>query len=317
MKNEIKNYLKKNLGFSISLTEIKTPGSVFLKSEYQCFKGNILLHKCLFISDKNHQKKTPLQILKHLSIVQAKVNDSVVIYVNTTVTHTYRSALIEYKIPFLIPNNQMYIPHLAIELKQHFIQADKASGTLSPAAQSILIFSLVNHLEGITAIEVEESLKYSRMSISRAFRDLDALDIAESKKRKGISFKKCNWEEYSTFMTSPIIKSLYAKPLIKDQTIGLISGETALAEYSSLAAPEIKCVALFNKELIKLLKNKTIQKCEPFENGAVLIESWAYNPRLLSNSDYVDKFSLSLTMADTYDERIQLSLQELMDGANG
>ena len=48
------------------------------------------------------------------------------------------------------------------------------------------------------------------------------------------------------------------------------------------------------------------------DNNIVTVESWSYDPSLLTNDDCVDDISLILTLKDaTDDERVQMSLNEL------
>ena len=49
------------------------------------------------------------------------------------------------------------------------------------------------------------------------------------------------------------------------------------------------------------------------ETDSVIIEIWKYSPLLLSETKVVDPLSLYLSMKDMEDERIQTSLEELLE----
>jgi len=52
-----------------------------------------------------------------MDVIQTKQKDDVV-YVRTRMTAFNRKRLIEQKVPFIVPGNQMYLPTLAIDLRE-------------------------------------------------------------------------------------------------------------------------------------------------------------------------------------------------------
>ena len=59
-----------------------------------------------------------------------------VVYVTRTLASYERKRLIEQKVPFLVPGNQLYLPELGIDLREYFRKPSVAAQTaLSPATE--------------------------------------------------------------------------------------------------------------------------------------------------------------------------------------
>lgn len=66
------------------------------------------------------------------------------IYVTDALASYERKRLIEQKVPFIVPGNQLYLPELGIDLREYFRQrAGSAESPLSPSAQALLITALL------------------------------------------------------------------------------------------------------------------------------------------------------------------------------
>jgi hypothetical protein len=48
------------------------------------------------------------------------------------------------------------------------------------------------------------------------------------------------------------------------------------------------------------------------ESGACELEIWSYSPQLFAEENFVDKFSLYLSLRETNDERVEMALQQMM-----
>jgi len=51
----------------------------------------------------------------------------------------------------------------------------------------------------------------------------------------------------------------------------------------------------------------------PIDEADFELEIWNYNPKLFSENERVDPFSLYLSLRDTKDERVETALEELME----
>jgi len=140
----------------------------------------------------------------------------------------------------------------------------------------------------------------------------DLLEFVGTPKRGGYTLDqtgaKHTFEKALPLLQSPVKKSYYVQ-LNDDKEC--IAGISALSEFSMLAAPKNKCIAVTTKQFKALKQDKTVTVLPYAEPGAVLIEVWTYNPRLLGDDECVDKLSLYVSLKDDVDERVQIALDEM------
>ena len=101
---------------------------------------------CLFLLDQAVHPTTPATIRKHIFEV-LKRWDGEVLYVAAGIDSARRKQLIDQKVPFVAPGNQVYLPMLGIDLREHFKSVRGAGESLSPAAQAAFLH-ILQHPEG-------------------------------------------------------------------------------------------------------------------------------------------------------------------------
>ena len=109
-------------------------------------------------------------------------------------------------------------------------------------------------------------------------------------------------------LLNPIKRTIY----IPKKFVGidlLESGYSALAEYSMLNAPNVKCYATekisqWNDVMTNSLQDSQVQ---------VAVEMWRYNPRKLSTRNMVDALSLALALREDADERVEEAVEEMLN----
>lgn len=75
----------------------------------------------------------------------------------------------------------------------------------------------------------------------------------------------------------------------------------------------MRTFALDRRKYLQLLEKGAFHGCRGPEKATVRIESWAYDPALLSDGECVDELSLCLSLADSPDERIQQQVDKLLE----
>lgn len=299
---------------------------IYLKNQYDAYQAEILGLDCLFLVDLDLEEKTPATINKHIVQVKKKFTGEV-IYVCDRVASYNRKRLIEHKVPFVIPGNQLYLPPLGLDLREYFKSLNKEVKTLSPAAQACVLHVLYDsHVPkgmGSTrwSAKVAEDLGYSKMTISRVFKELDSLDLAtyydnrvkgltEENYMLNIGSGKEFWQAAQEFFKSPVKKRVYVET---NNTVGISSGLSALAHYTMLAEPKNKVVAVSHAEWKSLIRNKKVNQVNVPEHGVVEVEIWSYDPELFSQKGIADRLSLYLSLKENVDERVQMALSEMME----
>jgi len=319
---KFKDYLYRTTGITLHLTKWsgKTSLSYYLNEIYAFYKADILDTPVIIMEQTSPGEQTPATIKKHCEQVN-KTWQGAVIYLSDSITPYNRKRLIEHKVPFVIPDNQMYLPDLGIDLREHFRQIRTSKITFSPSTQVLVLYALLNKTSGpFTPAGLAAILNYTPMTLGRAFDELEAAGICEVKSMGRERFltlsenRKDLWELTLPYMKTPARAVYYISPaedLLKLHNI-FRSGLPALSEYSMLAAPGYPVMALgpdtWNniKAGLRLLPIR--------EEGAAELQVWRYSPETLSPGDTVDIFSLYLSLMDEKNERIQKALSEMMEG---
>jgi len=109
-----------------------------LRERYKFAQAELLGLRALLIIDSNPEEQPPATVRKHMDMLQAR-KQADLIYVRAQVTAYNRKRLIEQKVPFIVPGNQMYLPMLAIDLREHFRRIREKAPTFSPSTQVVVL----------------------------------------------------------------------------------------------------------------------------------------------------------------------------------
>jgi hypothetical protein len=77
---------------------------------------------------------------------------------------------------------------------------------------------------------------------------------------------------------------------------------------------ELPTYAIWRRRYRSLMEQGMVHGCCAREEANLCLETWTYDPLVLSAEDTVDPLSLFLTMRDSPDERIQQQLRILIEG---
>lgn len=318
---KLKDYLKETLGIDVQMKKWRNGENLpfYLRNLYTFFKLSILGSSCLAMIVKDETEQSPATVRKHISQVQLKSNCEV-IYVRTNVTAYNRKRLIEQKVPFIVPGNQMYLPFLGADLREHFKSIRAAgSSTLSPATQTVVLYALLHHNEpSFTPKHLSRCLGYSAMTMTRALDELEKVQLGQittQGRERVLRFdqnRKTLWSSALEKLRSPVKKRLWVKDPLNELS-GMKAGLSALACHSLLAAPPNPVFALAKKSWKETEIGNDLKILTVAEPDACELEIWSYTPELFSENGVVDRFSLYLSMRDNEDERVALALEEMME----
>jgi DNA-binding MarR family transcriptional regulator len=288
----------------------------FLVQRYKICQSRIGGRHCVFLIAEQDMA-TPSEIAKHVNLVR-KEEDAIVIFVIPAMSVHNRNRLIKHGIPFIVPGNQLYIPELAMDLREHF-RANRIRRTegLSPVAQAVLFHSILkSHQHATTPTQLSEHLHYSPMSIGRAFDDLTAAGFAKSTKlgkERHIEFKEERRDLFDKAL--PHLRSpVQARKFVRDGHMAFPlkkAGESALAVLTELSWPLTPIYAVASRDW-KIVS----ERCgfiETVRNEAeLIIETWTYDPRIFAHEETVDPLSLHVQFHKHEDPRIQIAADELL-----
>jgi DNA-binding MarR family transcriptional regulator len=315
-----KRYLKETLDIDVRPKKWNETRNlpIFLRNLYGFFEVSILGDFCLVMVARNGKEQTPAAIHKHILHVRKTWQDEV-IYLQRKVTAYNRKRLIQHRIPFVVPLNQMYLPFLGIDLREHFKNIRETEPSFSPSTQAVVLFCLFQDDKlHLTPKKLANDLGYTTMTMTRAFDELDGVGLATIEmegRERVLRFnlgKKELWETALERLRSPVKKRLWVKQTF-NKPLGMKAGLSALALYSNLAEPANPVLALEGKKWKGINTKNDVMILDMAEPDACELEVWSYSPGLFAKNGMVDRFSLYLSMKEYDDERVQSALEKMME----
>ena len=319
--NRLKKYLLDTLGITVTLSKPTNLESLpfFLQDSYGLYQIRLLNEDFIVLASRNDSELTPATIHKHIDIVSQQLKMKAV-FVHSTISSFNRKRLIEHKVPFAIPGNQMYLPDLGIDLREYFIKKRSKPVSLGPSTQAVILYALTQTMsEPLTPTQLAETLGYSRMAMTRSLDEIESAELAEVSvvgRKRLVYFDKNRrnlWEKVLPHLKTPVRENVWLKTLI-DELAVCQAGLTALACHSMLTPPKRQVYAAFVKDW-KDIKRKYPHDIISYPDEARCeLEVWSYSPGLFANDKIVDPFSLYLSLKDIKDERVEFAMEEMMDG---
>ncbi len=318
--HELERYLHDALSVSVKTTPWSGVGQLppVLRERYRFAKAELLGLRALLVIDANPEEQSPATVRKHLDMLQSK-QPAELIYVRARVTAYNRKRLIEQKVPFIVPGNQMYLPMLAIDLREHFRRIREESPTFSPSTQVVVLHAMLRDAgQELIPSEMAPLLGYSAMTMTRAFDELETAKLAEVTVRgrerclRFIGDRREIWEKAQPFLRNPVSKRLFIRR-INGAEGATHAGLTALAHYSMLAPPAYTTYALSQERWKTLRQQHKIIELPAQDPDASEIEVWWYSPARFAEHGMVDRLSLYLSLKADHDERTETALEEMME----
>lgn len=318
--DQFERYLREILGITVVPAPWKGTSRLpfFLRDRYGFFEAPLGGATCLLIVGKPGRDESPAMIRKHIEQVRAKRNGPVV-YVRDRIVAYNRKRLIAQKVPFVVPGNQMYLPMLGVDLREHFRgKPHPARKSFRPSTQVLLIHVLQRAPGKFSPTELAPTLGYSVMTMSRALDELQAAGLGESS-RSGrdrslhlTEPKLAIWKQSQPFLRNPVKSRIPIRMTPELDLPGPIAGLSALARYSMLGEPDNTVVALSARDWKSLRQRQTVTEAAGGESGGLIVEVWNYDPALLAREGVVDRLSLYLSLRGDPDERIEGALDQMM-----
>jgi len=317
---ELERYVHDALGVSVKTTPWSGVGQLppVLRERYRFAKVELLGLRALLVIDANSEEQSPATVRKHLDMLQTKQHTDL-IYVRGQVTAYNRKRLIEQKVSFIVPGNQMYLPMLAIDLREHFRRIREEAPTFSPSTQVVVLHAMLRDAgQVLIPSEMAPLLGYSAMTMTRAFDELETAKLAEVTVRgrerclRFIGDRREIWEKAQPFLRNPVSKRLFIRR-INGAEGATRAGLTALAHYSMLAPPAYTTYALSREEWKTLRQQHKIIEVPVQDPDVSEIEVWWYSPARFAEHGMVDQLSLYLSLKADHDERTETALEEMME----
>jgi hypothetical protein len=314
-------YLFENLGVSLATEKWQKEKGLplFLRDLYYFHECQLLNGPCLVMEARNEEEVTPATIRKHIRKIE-DIWRNEVIYLHPAISSYNRKRLIEHKISFVVPGNQMYLPVFGIDLREHMKGIRSVKKKISPSTQAVVLFVLYNWPgDGLTPSQLAGQLNYTPMTLTRAFDEIETAGLGnvEMEWRERVLYfevdRKSLWEKSLDLLRSPVRKRVKVTVPYGNTLPLLLAGESALPHYSMMAEPSHRTYAMSADEWKVLQLSKKVTELKIHEPGSIEIEIWKYDPTLFARDGVVDPLSLHLSLQDTKDERVEKAIGNLLE----
>lgn len=294
----------------------------FLRSRYEFYEVRLLSVDCLLVVCPEGDLPTPLKLQKQRDLLRERWSGEVVFVVGSLPSHN-RKRFISRQISFVVPDSLFSLPFLEADLGAKAPSVGKKLSKFSPSTQALFLYMLKTGVgKEWTATVLEKGLGYSRMTLSRVFRELETVGVAErqtvGRREKVLVFSlagRALWEKVLPYLSDPVKKRFWVvAPGMGD--LGPLAGLTALADFSDLVPPANPVYAVGQEDWLRLKRERdfaSLCRSEGDEDSSE-IQIWSYPPGILAEGGAVDRLSLYLSLRDTGDERVERALEKMMEG---
>lgn len=262
-------------------------------------------------------------IIKRFNMYQELVDDKCFLLFDEYIGR-YKKQLLKLRIPFVMGKENMSLPFLGLLLTKEK-EKSKEITTFSPIAQQIVLSAIYFNWYEKSSIYIEEYLKVSRMSVTRAFNEIASTQLATlTKKNRALnlvfnSHGYTLFENSFSYFTSPIYKTFYIE---KDRIDNLqdikISGLNALSYYGEINPETFHIYAISkvdynnqknNKNNFRNLSQNDLDIISDTSN-VIQILNYIIQDKLFDKA--IDPISayLSLSKDDQHDVRIESDFRE-------
>lgn len=239
-----------------------------------------------------------------------------------TLTSYQRKALIENHISFVVPGSQLYLPCLGILLQERVAAARKEVTKLSPSAQFLLLYFIYRRdLTPLVKIQLSKQIGVSPMNITRSVQELESLELITVQKSGRSDYVapvctgKALFDMAQQYLIDPVQKRLYVAQSNELMRLPL-SGESALCERTMLNMPPAPCRAI-DRKAYKRIQEAGVRRVDPAwysKTDYMELEVWRYDPTYFAEAGTVDVVSLTASFRFHPDERVEMAVDEMLEG---
>ena len=255
---------------------------LYILNHFSIQKATINDIECFLLTP--HEEQPTLSALKKQIAIIKKIEDLPVFLNIDSISHFRKQNLLKNKIPFILKDKMVYLPFMATLLTNEQCEENTKIEKLTLPAQLLFIWILYQNINKFYINEALETIHVSNMTLTRVYRQLCATKLFEEHKnsRKIYLTTHLNkldlFNQMKPYLQSPIKKQGFIFNSDIDNYM-ILSGESALSQYSFINPPKIKTYAIDKVNCHHI----AIQKEYYSQEEQVELQIWNYNPLLFSH----------------------------------
>ncbi len=292
----------------------------FLHDRYRIWQGQLNGEPALLVAIRAPGHGATTEFIKHRDLLRRQLGIRLVLLLLEHVPTVIRRQMVERQIGFLAPGAQLYVPEALLDLRERTpTRAPTANAQFGPTTQVLILASLLGEdLNDGNLTHLAERFQVAIMSMSRTLDELEALQIAKAHhvgRQRRLQFVVRDrelWQAVEGRLQSPVRKVRTVRGNLPDD-VAPRAGESALAHYTMLAEPRFPHRAIPAARWKRLQQSLELKVGFDFDgDDRAELQTWSYDPRVLSQEPVVDRLSLHLSMRHDPDERVAQAAQQLL-----
>ena len=315
---QLSNYLRTIFGTQMMLEEYHAYDSLpmYLTENYQLFKLQIDSDTYVVVKPKNAIQLNVNAIKKQLTQIQ-KFTSLPPVWVFENLRLSQRNALLRAGIAFVVPEKQLYIPHFVMNLTETESSIEEYGERFAVATQVVFSYLLLQQIKETNAHQLSEQMPYSVATINRALKELCYRKLLQTvgngtRKQYMIPSGREFWENGKQYLFNPVKSRRYVKVDFGHYGFPM-SNDLALSHFSFLNSKNINYYASSVQDFKTIDKEKILNKYDVFDHNYSIVEIFRYDPKLLTQGNYIDVISLYAQFKDDKDERVQIEIENLVN----
>jgi DNA-binding transcriptional ArsR family regulator len=318
MNTELKKYLNSLFGKDFTIQDYNFTNSVplYLDDGYRFQMVRIQGTSFIAMEPTTKEYRLPT-LVKHLAKAsQLSGLDCALVF--SSLRSSQRSALLQQRVPFLVPGAQLYLPFVGCAFTEKKTNTLCLPEAMAPGTQLVFLYVYYRKTSTpVTASELATQLKLSKATLTRAVRTLKQLGLIsiqlEGTKKlltTAITPKRNLLDAAKPYLKSPVHQTIYLSSQPKKSFLG---GILALSSQTMLSANKKDGSYVVSRSRAKEIESDKISEQDFLDFGGFPVELWKYDPALLSSGKTVDSISLILSFNQDYDERTEQALQSVKE----
>lgn len=253
------------------------------------------------------------EIRKHYELLASSFDLPVCLCLESTSTYAIK-AMAKEGIPFYVENRFAFIPFLSMLGKAYREKKTQPTVKMSMVAQHLLLKMIFEDRRSLNVSEGAELISVSKMSVSKAFDEFEAMKLPITTKGKTRIFAwQLPWgsllRNVLPKMSSPVKKEYRLAETVNNSN-AVISGISALAKRTNLSEFSVDTIS-FEKGSKYLKKIKDLEQVPYYETPIQIVTVLSYI--IPFQGSIIDPVSTWLSLPENYtsDPRVRLETGKL------
>lgn len=254
------------------------------------------------------------QLAKHMAQLKRRLQGSCILF-DTGYTRYGMRRLVDYGIPFLYTDGNIYLPDMGIRIHEspaaHLPEVER----FSPFTQKLVLTALYSGWNHLSGKEISLRMGVSRATANRAFVELEALDLPLVQREGKVNYwntdldRKALYNACHAYWCCPVRKTLKLTVLPED--LHIKGGLSALAAYSMLNDDAVPAFAVDQEGYRRLNLPKEAIATRDDQPSCVL----QIHRYLIVRDDVIDPVSATLSVPETEqdDPRIEQAKEQIRE----